>query len=95
MTLSPDEIAAVKALRDKNLGRRGEFMALANEVCEMLGVPMSAITGVTRGSAEVCEARDLICKLAFDRGFHPEVIGRYIRRDRSTVIHAVKRAERL
>lgn len=95
MTLSPQEIAAVTALRDKNTSRRAEFMALANEVCEMLGVPMAKITGVTRGNRDVCDARDLICRLAYDRGFHPAVIAQYIRRDRTTVSHAIARAGKM
>jgi hypothetical protein len=91
MPLTPQEIAAVTAIRDKNLHRRAEFFAMANEVCEMLDVPMAKITGV-RGSPATCEARNLICKLAFERGFHPAVIGQYLRRDRSTIIHAIQRA---
>jgi hypothetical protein len=92
MSLTPQEIAAVHALRDKNTSRRAEFMALANEVCDMLGIPFAKITGVTRGNREVCDARDLICKLAHDRGFHPAVIAQYIRRDRTSVSHAIGRA---
>jgi len=89
MTLSPQEIAAVTALRRKHLGRRDEFMALANEVCDMLEIPFSKISGVTRGNNDVCAARNLICKLAVARGFSPGAIARFIKRDRTTVVHAL------
>lgn len=88
MMLTNDEIALI---RTHSLSRRAEFMELANEVCEMLEVPFAKITGVTRGGPDVCQARDLICRLAFDRGFHPRVIARFIRRERSSVIYAIKR----
>lgn len=91
MPLTDDEIRLV---RSRNLLRRPEFMELANEVCELMGIPFAKVTGVTRGSPEVCECRALICKIAMDRGFHPAVIARYIRRDRTSVIHAVKKIER-
>lgn len=94
MNLTPEEIAAVKALRDRSLSKRSEFFAMANEVCELLGVPLSKIRGVTRGSPAVCEARNLICKLAFDRGIHPTLIGQYIGRDRTSVLNAIERAEK-
>lgn len=91
MPLTDDEI---RLIRSRNLSRRPEFMELANEVCELMGIPFSKVTGVTRGSPQVCECRALICKIAMDRGFHPGVIARYIRRDRTSVIHAVNKIER-
>lgn len=93
-TLSPEEI---NLIRSRNISRRSEFMDIAKEVCAIMEVPFSDITAVTRGNSHVCEARALICRIAFDRGFHPKLIGQYIRRDRTTVIHAIEktREERL
>lgn len=87
--LSPDEIAMVKRTRQKALDSRSEFMALAHAICEMMDVPFSMVCGLTRGAVQVCEARALICRIASDRGFHPATIARFIRRDRTTVIHAI------
>jgi hypothetical protein len=86
VTLTPDEISLI---RSRNLSRRPEFMQMAGEVCEEMGVTFAQVCGVARGSPRVCAARALICRIAFDRGFHPAVIAQYIRRDRSTVIHAI------
>lgn len=87
--LSPDEISLIKRTRQKALESRTDFMALANAICEEMGVPFSSICGRTRGTVEVCETRALICRIAADRGFHPGTIARFIRRDRTTVIHAI------
>lgn len=60
----------------------------------MTGISFARVCGVTRGSDAVCECRALICKIAVDRGFHPREIAQYIRRERTSVIHAVKKIER-
>ena len=88
--LSPAEIALIQRSRESALARRAEFMAIANEVCELTGVPFAKVCGV-RGDAEVVQTRDLICRIAFERQFHPAIIGRFIRRDRSTVLHSLRK----
>ena len=93
MTLSPSEIALIQRSRESALARRAEFMAMANDVCELTGVPFAKVCGV-RGDADTIQTRDLICRIAFERGFHPAVIGRFIRRDRSTVLHSLKKTEK-
>jgi hypothetical protein len=94
VTLSPDEIKLIRASNLlRNASRRPEFMELASEVCEMMGVTFAKVSGVTRGNNAVCEARALICRIAFDRGFHPHVIAQYIRRDRTSVLHSVARTK--
>lgn len=92
--LSPSEIALIKRTRQKVLDNRSEFMALANAICEETGIPFSKVCGMTRGSADVCETRALICRIAADRGFHPGAIARFIRRDRTTVIHAISTTQK-
>jgi hypothetical protein len=94
MPLTNDEIRLIKLSRDRSLARRPEFMEMAQEVCELMGIPFAKVCGVTRGSPAVCECRALICKIAFDRGFHPAVIAQYIRRERTSVIHAVQKIAR-
>lgn len=92
--LTPEEIAMIKHTRKKVLESRTDFMALANAVCEQTGIPFSKVCGMTRGTVEVCETRALICRIAADRGFHPGLIARFIRRDRTTVIHAISTTKR-
>jgi chromosomal replication initiation ATPase DnaA len=87
--LTPEEIALIQRNRQKVLESRSEFMALANAVCEETGIPFSAVCAVTRGTVEVCQTRALICRIAADRGFPVGAIARFIRRDRTTVIHAI------
>ena len=87
--LSPHEIDLIQRTRQKVLESRTEFMALANAVCEEMGVSFSSVCGRTRGAVEVCQARALICRIAADRGFPVGAIARFIRRDRTTVIHAI------
>jgi hypothetical protein len=84
--LTNDEIMLI---RSRNLSRRPEFMAMAQEVCALMDVPFSKVAGMTRGDIRVCDTRALICRIAFDRGFHPAVIAQYIRRERTSVIHAI------
>ena len=67
-----------------------EFWAMAQDVCDFFGVKVSALKSVTRGSAEVCAARALVCRFASDRGFTITQIARFLRRDRSSVLHAIE-----
>lgn len=92
--LTPDEIALIRQTRQKVLESRTEFMALANAICEEMGIPFSSICGRTRGTVEVCQARALICRIAADRGFPVGAIARFIRRDRTTVIHAISTTQK-
>jgi hypothetical protein len=89
MSLTAEEI---RLIRSRNLSRRSEFLELAREVCEMMDVQSAKICGVTRGDNRTCEARDMICLIAADRGMHPADIARWIRRDRTSVIKAIARA---
>jgi hypothetical protein len=92
--LTPEEIALIKRNRTAALQSRSEFMALANAICEQTGIPFSKVCGLTRGTVEVCETRALICRIAADRGFHPAAIARFIRRDRTSVIHAISTTQK-
>lgn len=85
-SLTTDEI---RLLRSVNLSNRADFMRLADEVCTFLDVPFAKICGITRGNAEICKARDMLCRIAHDRGFHAAEIARYIRRHRSSVLYSV------
>lgn len=68
-------------------------MELAQEVCDMTEVPFAKVCGVTRGNVDVCRTRALICRIAFDRGFHPGTIARFIKRDRTTVLHCIEKTK--
>ncbi len=87
--LSSEEIALIKKNRMLAQESRAEFMAIAHAVADATGIPFSAITGVTRGTPETCAARALLCRIAFDRGFSHRAIAQFIRRDRTSVIHAI------
>ena len=88
--LTPDEI---KALRAKTLPRAKEFWALAEAVAAEFGVTTSQITSVKRGSETVCAARGWICRIAHGRGYSLPAIGRYLHRDHTTVLHAIRQTE--
>jgi hypothetical protein len=87
MTLTPDEI---RLIRSHSLSRRDEFMAMAREVCELMDVSWAKICAPTRGKNSTCAARNLICRIAHDRGFSFPEIGRYINREFTSVKHAVR-----
>lgn len=67
-----------------------EFWGVAQDVCDTFGIKVSALKAVTRGSAEVCAARALVCRFASDRGFTTTQIARFLRRDRASVLSAIE-----
>lgn len=89
--LTPDEI---KALRAKTLPRAKEFWAIADAVAAEFGVRTSQITSTQRGNETVCEARAWICRIAHGRGYSLPAIGRYLHRDHTSVLHAIRQTER-
>ena len=67
-----------------------EFWAMAQEVCDFFGVKTSALKAITRGSDVVCACRAMVCRIASDRGYSISQISRFLRRDRSSVQHAIE-----
>ena len=67
-----------------------EFWDLAQEVCDFFGVKVSALKAPTKGNITTCAARSLVCRFASDRGYSISQISRFLRRDRSSVQHAIE-----
>lgn len=63
--------------------------AIAAVVAQKLSVPVSHLTERSRSSDNVY-ARRVFCLSAYQSGYSYTSIGRYLRRDHTTVIHAVK-----
>ena len=70
---------------------------LIQQVACWHGLPVSAVTGPTRGSNRVCAARfDAVVAMRFNckiagRQISTTAIGRYLHRDHSSVLHALRR----
>ena len=86
--LTPEEFATIRT--HPMLRTRDEFRAIVETVCAEFGVDPAAISAPNRGRELVCEARNLICVIAHDRGFSNARIGRMINREHTTVAHALK-----
>jgi len=72
------------------------FWELAREVCQQYGVRASDLSAPTRGRADVCAARDMVCYIAHRRGWTQTKIAAMLRRDSTSVCHAVaKMVEKL
>jgi len=89
--LSPAEIDRLKAHRHASLADSGPFWELAREVCKEYGVKVTDLSAPTRLTDDVCMARDMVCYLAKGRGWKPEQVGQWLRRDGSTVRHSIKK----
>lgn len=88
--LTPEEFATIR--RHPMLRTRDEFRAIVETVCAEFGVDPAAISAPNRGPELVCEARNLICVIASQRGFSGARIARMINRKPPTVWHALKLA---
>ncbi len=88
--LTPEEFDTIR--RHPMLRTRDEFRAIVDTVCAEFGIDTATISAPTRGEALICEARNLICIIASQRGFSNARIGRMINRDHTTVAHALKLA---
>ena len=91
MTLSPDEIAKIKAHREAARHWIADFWTLAHQVCDEYGVTINELRAPTRGPKEVCDARDMLCHLASCRGVSQQKIGMLLRRDHTSISAALKR----
>ena len=88
--LTPEEFATIRT--HPMLRTRDEFRAIVEAVCAEFGIDAAAISAPSRGPAIVCEARNLICVIASQRGFLTINIARMIRRDKSTVRKSIARS---
>ena len=88
--LTPEEFATIRT--HPMLRTRDEFRAIVEAVCDEFGIDAASISAPSRGPAIVCEARNLICVIASQRGFSGARIGRMINRKAPTVWHALKQA---
>lgn len=61
---------------------------IAVEVCSHTGNSVHAVFGRSR-AAHVCRVRELVCYIAHRRGLTLSQIGRALRRDHSTIKHAI------
>lgn len=73
------------------LRSRAEFMALAREVCAEVGVDVGQVFNPLRGNDVVVAARDVIIRIAHDRGYPTRKIAMLIGRDRTTVLHSLRK----
>lgn len=62
---------------------------IAAEVCSHTGNSVQAVLGRSR-VPHVCRVRELVCYIAHRRGLTLSQIGRALRRDHSTIKHAIE-----
>ena len=62
---------------------------IAAEVCAQTGNSVIAVMGRSR-APHVCRVRELVCYIAHRRGLTLSQIGRALRRDHSTIKHAIE-----
>ena len=87
--LSPAEIAKIKAHREAAHLDAAPFWELASEICQQYGVRVNDLSARTRKTPAVCAARDMVCYIAHGRGWTQTKIGKMLRRDSTSVCHAV------
>ena len=85
MILSPEDISAAKAI----VAARVTIQNIAREVADLTGIPLDDIMGRCR-KGEVCRARELVCYVAYSRGFSYPRIGMALGRDHTTIMQAVR-----
>ena len=91
MTLSQAEIDLIKMHRSAVMMDAAPFWDLAREVCQQYGVKASDLSAPTRGAANVCAARDMVCYVAYSRGWSRPKIAKILRRDHSTIAMAIRK----
>lgn len=79
--LTPEDVAYTRT-------PRATVRLISKEVSRLTGIPASEIMGPRR-SADVCRARELVCYVARRNGMSYPQIGRALKRDHSTIIHAI------
>ena len=72
--------------RDKGKPRHDEIERIARRVAHVTGVSISEIRGVSR-TRDVARARQAVCFLSVQSGRSVSVVGRWLGKDHSTVIH--------
>lgn len=89
MILSQAEIDTIKAHRAAALLDSKPFWDLAYAVCQQYGVKAADLSRSTRGNATTCLARNMVCYLAHKRGWTQTAIAKLLRRDSTSVCHAI------
>jgi chromosomal replication initiation ATPase DnaA len=84
--LTVDEI---DLLRSQALARgAAEFWTVAHAVADEFGVSVTQITSPAVG-AEIVAARNMVSRIAHDRGFSYPQIGRWLNRHHTSIMHGV------
>lgn len=72
-----------------DIGKRATVREIARQVCEETGHSYAAVMGKSRLAAD-CRVRELVCYIANRNGVPLAQIGRILRRDHTTIMHAVR-----
>lgn len=85
--LTPTEIARMRAYCiDQGAV---EFWGIAHSVCDFAGIKVARITGSDRGDLLALRCRNMICRIASDRGLSNYAISKLLQRDPGTIKHAI------
>lgn len=84
ITLTEADRAIIAAIKD-----RAKTRAIAKQVSAETGVRLADIMGRSR-LAYLCRIRELVCYIANRNGISHSQIGRVLRRDHTTIMHAVR-----
>lgn len=66
-----------------------EFWGIAHRVCDFTGIKVARVTGDDRGDLVAILCRNMICRIASDRGMSLSAIAKLLGRDRATVRYAI------
>lgn len=66
-----------------------EFWGIAHRVCDFAGIKVARITGSDRGDLVALLCRNMICRIASDRGLSGYAISKLLGRDPGTIRHAI------
>ena len=66
-----------------------EFWGIAHRVCDFAGIKVARVTGHDRGDLVALLCRNMICRIASDRGMSLSAIAKLLGRDRATVRYAI------
>jgi len=89
--LTSAEIRAMRALSQRD--GAAVFWPVASEVAAEFGYTMDDIRGPTKGNATLARARAWVCYCANERGASANAIARFIGKDHTSVLEAIKRAK--
>jgi len=78
-----------RAINDKKPKKKNHKLAIVNGILKLSKLTFKDVRSQKR-KRELVDVRMIMSVALLDKGYHPKIIGKYINRDRSTVLHHKK-----